>query len=104
MDETYRMLGKEHEADLEREAQKWRRAAEARGKRRAAVPVPRVDAWWRIGRLSPARLVAFLVPRRARLRATGSAPATSATAWTTTTTTPSPQLRRGDAGGDRDAL
>ena len=28
MDETYRMLGKEHEADLEREAEKWRRAAE----------------------------------------------------------------------------
>jgi hypothetical protein len=29
MDETYRMLGREHEADLEREAFKWRRAAEA---------------------------------------------------------------------------
>jgi len=31
MDETYRMLGREHEADLEREALKWRRAAEATG-------------------------------------------------------------------------
>jgi hypothetical protein len=30
MDETYRMLGKEHEADLEREAVKRRRAAEVR--------------------------------------------------------------------------
>jgi len=32
MDETYRMLGREHEADLEREAQKWRRADEVRGR------------------------------------------------------------------------
>jgi hypothetical protein len=31
MDETYRMLGREHEADLEREALSRRRAAEARG-------------------------------------------------------------------------
>jgi hypothetical protein len=30
MDEMYRMLGREHEADLEREALKWRRAAEVR--------------------------------------------------------------------------
>ena len=30
MDEMYRMLGREHEADLEREASKWRRAGEAR--------------------------------------------------------------------------
>jgi hypothetical protein len=30
MDETYRMLGREHEADLERDALKWRRAAELR--------------------------------------------------------------------------
>ena len=35
MDETYRMLGREHEADLEREALKWRRAAEARANARA---------------------------------------------------------------------
>jgi hypothetical protein len=34
MDETYRMLGREHEADLEREALKWRRAAEVRQPRR----------------------------------------------------------------------
>jgi len=28
MDEMYRRLGREHEADLERDALKWRRAAE----------------------------------------------------------------------------
>jgi len=33
MYETYRMLGAEHEADLERDARKWRRAAEVRGSR-----------------------------------------------------------------------
>jgi len=33
MDEMYRILGREHEADLEREAVKWRRAAEARSAR-----------------------------------------------------------------------
>jgi hypothetical protein len=32
MDETYRMLGKEHEADLEREAQRRHLAAELRGR------------------------------------------------------------------------
>jgi hypothetical protein len=47
MDETYRMLGAAHEADLERDARKWRRAAEARrAKRDSAValtgaPVPK---------------------------------------------------------------
>jgi hypothetical protein len=35
MDETYRMLGREHDADLEREAIKRRRVAELRGKSRA---------------------------------------------------------------------
>jgi hypothetical protein len=30
MDETFRMLGREHEADLERAAEKWRHAADAR--------------------------------------------------------------------------
>jgi hypothetical protein len=30
VDETFRMLGKEHQADLERDAWKWRRAAELR--------------------------------------------------------------------------
>ena len=38
MDETYRMLGREHQADLEREALKWQRAAEVRGRRAPATP------------------------------------------------------------------
>jgi hypothetical protein len=32
-DETYRMLGREREADFEREAKKWQFAAEVRGSR-----------------------------------------------------------------------
>jgi hypothetical protein len=40
MDEMYRMLGREHEADLEREARKWHRAAEVRNQRRAPAPAP----------------------------------------------------------------
>jgi hypothetical protein len=40
MDETYRMLGKEHEADLEREAVKWRRATELRPRQREARRMP----------------------------------------------------------------
>jgi hypothetical protein len=40
MDETYRILGKEHEAELEREAQKWRRADEVRGRRRPSASAP----------------------------------------------------------------
>jgi hypothetical protein len=43
MDEMYRMLGREHEADLEREALKWRRAAEARGRPLAEARAPRYD-------------------------------------------------------------
>jgi hypothetical protein len=38
MDEMYRMLGREHEADLEREARKWHRADEVRKQRRASAP------------------------------------------------------------------
>ena len=57
MDEMYRMLGREHEADLEREARKWERAAEVRGRR----PAP--GGGRRRGRLrfAPARLAAFLL-------------------------------------------
>jgi hypothetical protein len=38
MDEIYRTLGSEHEADLEREARKWRRADVARRLRHASAP------------------------------------------------------------------
>jgi hypothetical protein len=65
MDEMYRMLGKEHQADLEREAQKRHRAAEVRGQRRAPAGQPRVQTRWKPkpkpGRFGPARLIAFLV-------------------------------------------
>jgi hypothetical protein len=37
MYETYRMLGREHEADLEREARKRRLAAEVEGRRVVAA-------------------------------------------------------------------
>ncbi len=40
MDEIYRMLGREHEADLEREALKRRRGAEVRQRPGADPPSP----------------------------------------------------------------
>jgi hypothetical protein len=42
MDETYRMLGREHEADLEREALQWRLAAEVREGRRERAATGRL--------------------------------------------------------------
>jgi hypothetical protein len=59
MDETYRMLGREHEADLEREAQKRRRATEVRGRQHVA-PIPATTS--RRKRMSPvlARVAAFV--------------------------------------------
>lgn len=60
MHETYRMLGNEHEADLAREAENWRRAAAFRGQRRSGVPVPRFQARRKLGGFSAARLIAFL--------------------------------------------
>ena len=38
MDETYRMLGREHDADLEREAARRRLAAELPRSRRLRIP------------------------------------------------------------------
>jgi hypothetical protein len=61
MDETYRMLGSEHEADLEREAQKWRRAAEVRGHPRAPATGAEAHTDRKPGPFAPARLTAFLV-------------------------------------------
>ncbi len=60
MDETYRMLGKEHEADLDREAERWRRAAEVRRQRRDAVPASTQRTRWTRSRFAPARLRAVL--------------------------------------------
>jgi hypothetical protein len=60
MYETYRMLGREHEADLEREAQNRRRAAELRGRGQLLDAVPRTAR--RRTRVYPvlARVAAFV--------------------------------------------
>jgi hypothetical protein len=60
VDETYRMLGREHEADLAREAQTRKLAASAREARPARMRdtkhfVARKRTWF-----VPARLAAFL--------------------------------------------
>jgi hypothetical protein len=60
VDETYRMLGSEHQADLEREAQRRHLAAAARASRPAstkAAPEPRRRTRMR---WVPARLAALL--------------------------------------------
>ena len=67
MDETYRMLGREHEADLEREALKWRRAADARQRLRADAPT-RDDRSQKRMHFTLARVAAF-VSRVARVEA-----------------------------------
>ncbi|TML41607.1 MAG: hypothetical protein E6G25_01780 [Actinobacteria bacterium] len=59
MDEMYRMLGREHEADLEREAHSRRLAATVRSGRQAPAEAPRARPWKRLW-LVPARLVALL--------------------------------------------
>jgi hypothetical protein len=56
MDEIFRMLGKEHQADLERDAAKWRRAAEV-GRSPAA---PESERPPRFERVAAARAVTFL--------------------------------------------
>jgi hypothetical protein len=58
-DETFRMLGREHEADLEREAAKRHLAAEVRGHRREAPRAPRP---WRFARAFVARVLAQTRP------------------------------------------
>ncbi len=62
--ETYRMLGHEHDANLEREAAKWSLAAQVRRHGRAAAAASntgRRRSWWR----SPvAYWVSFIAPTR----------------------------------------
>jgi hypothetical protein len=60
MDELYRMLGKEREADLERDAVKWRRAAEVPGSRRDPVGAPGIERRRKAELSGSARAVAFL--------------------------------------------
>jgi hypothetical protein len=55
-EETYRMLGREHEADLEREAEKWRRAANFRAQQRNADPAGNVEPRGKRLRLAGARI------------------------------------------------
>jgi hypothetical protein len=59
VDETYRMLGREHEADLGREAQKRRLAASVRSGRQAPAEARRARPRRRLW-LVPARLAALL--------------------------------------------
>jgi hypothetical protein len=66
MDEMYRMLGKEHEADLEREAAKWRRAAEVRERPGTHAAAPYNDPLQMRVHLVLARVAAF-VGRAARV-------------------------------------
>jgi hypothetical protein len=56
MIETYRMLGRAHEADLAREAEKWQQASlvQAKAKRRNPASMVR---WNSLRRLVPARLL-----------------------------------------------
>ncbi len=68
MDEMYRMLGREHEADLEREALKWRRAAEVCERKAADAAAPHDDRLQKRLHLVVARMAAF-VGRAARVEA-----------------------------------
>jgi hypothetical protein len=63
-DETYRMLGREHEADLEREAAKWRLAAEARGERHDPAAAPETVVEPRSRRFSFAALGRLIAATR----------------------------------------
>ncbi len=68
MDEMYRMLGREHEADLEREALKWQRAAEVAERVRADMVGPHNNRPQNRVHLVLARVAAF-VGRAARAEA-----------------------------------
>lgn len=60
MDEMYRMLGRERQADLEREAEGRRLAAAVRGARPGAgLAKSKLPRWKSVG-LVPSRLAAFL--------------------------------------------
>jgi hypothetical protein len=64
MHETYRMLGREHEADLEREAAKQRLSDAARGRQGAPRPEPNANQRRKAGTLELLR--ALTAPLRAR--------------------------------------
>ena len=60
MDETYRMLGREHELDLEREAQRRRLAAALPAKPKPARTKALETARVHLSGLMPRRLTAWL--------------------------------------------
>ena len=62
MHETYRMLGRAHEADLEREAAKWRLGDQAREQRDASGLRRKITQEQKAGKL----LRALIAPLRAR--------------------------------------
>ncbi len=68
MDETYRMLGREHQADLDREAMKWQRADAIRGRKHAPPVTPNIVRQLKRAQLALARFAAF-VGRAARAEA-----------------------------------
>ena len=68
MDETYRMLGRAHEADLEREAVKYRLAAEVRKRPSADASAPHNGRLQKCVHPVRAR-VAVLLGRAARVEA-----------------------------------
>jgi hypothetical protein len=68
MDEMYRMLGREHQADLEREADKWQRAAQVRERPRAHAAAPHDVRPQKRVHLVLARVATF-VGRAARVEA-----------------------------------
>ena len=70
MDETYRNLGREREAELERDAVKWRRAAEVRTEPRVETASPNNDGQRRSAHPILARVTA-LVGWPTRVRTTG---------------------------------
>jgi hypothetical protein len=76
MDETYRMLGREHEADLEREALKWQRAAEVRANARGGDRPQHGSPWQSVNDRAPGairRLALRLGSIATALRRTGMA-------------------------------
>ena len=60
MDETYRMLGREHQADLEREALKWQRADRVRGREHAPMVTPGIEKQLTRAQLALARFAALV--------------------------------------------
>jgi hypothetical protein len=60
VDETYRMLGREHQADLEREALKWQRADALHGREHAPTVTPGIDRQPNRAQLALARFAALV--------------------------------------------